>query len=263
QTGAAVSALLGGAIATLSYGHLLWANAILSWIPMLLVLGITEPPATLDRGKKRSEQLREVLSATLVRDAATRLGFLNLVIAGTLGLVMVWTNQKYWQDSGVPLVYFGVLSAAYSLVLGFAGRSAALAGARYGRRSVLVAVGALPVVAYVGMASFFGWGGIVVGLLAQVSRGLGGVVFLEALNEKISSAFRATVLSMANLGTRATFSLVGPLVGSGTDAWGLPSLLSALGVLCFIVLLFLVLPLVAREQPLSEAAAPPAAASGA
>jgi MFS family permease len=33
QTGTAVSALLGGAAVTLSYGHLLWANAILSWIP--------------------------------------------------------------------------------------------------------------------------------------------------------------------------------------------------------------------------------------
>ena len=44
QTGTAVSALLGGAVVTLSYGHLLWANAILSWIPVLLVLCITEPP---------------------------------------------------------------------------------------------------------------------------------------------------------------------------------------------------------------------------
>ena len=31
QTGTAVSALLGGAVVTLSYGHLLWANAILSF----------------------------------------------------------------------------------------------------------------------------------------------------------------------------------------------------------------------------------------
>ena len=82
QTGAAVSALLGGAVVTLSYGHLLWANAMLSWIPVLLVLGVTEPPAALDRGKKRSEALKEVLSTTLVRDAATRLVFLNLVVVG-------------------------------------------------------------------------------------------------------------------------------------------------------------------------------------
>ena len=72
QIGATVSALLGGAVVTLSYGHLLWANALLSWIPVLLVLSVTEPPAAPDRAKKPSKALKEMLSTTLVRDAATR-----------------------------------------------------------------------------------------------------------------------------------------------------------------------------------------------
>ena len=167
QMGTTVSALLGGAVVTLSYGHLLWANAILSWIPVLLVLCITEPPASFDRPKKWAQDLKEVLSATLVRDTATRLVFLNLVAGGTGGLVMFWVNQKYWQESGVPLAWFGVLSAGYSLIVGFAGRSAALGATRYGRRPLLAAVGVLPIVAYFGMASFLGWGGIVLGILGQ------------------------------------------------------------------------------------------------
>src|SRR5438034_909543 len=93
QMGTTVSALLGGAVVSLSYGHLLWANAILSWIPVLLVLRVTEPPATLDRGKKRAEELKELLSTTLVRDGATRLVLLNMVAWGTGGLVMFWVNQ--------------------------------------------------------------------------------------------------------------------------------------------------------------------------
>jgi MFS family permease len=87
QTGTAVSALLGGAVVTLSYGHLLWANAILSWIPVLLVLCITEPPASFERPKKWAQGLEEALSATLVRDTATRLVFLNLVVWGSGALV--------------------------------------------------------------------------------------------------------------------------------------------------------------------------------
>ena len=248
QTGAAVSALLGGAVVTLSYGHLLWANAMLSWIPVLLVLGVAEPPAALDRGKKRSEALKEVLSTTLVRDAATRLVFLNLVVSGTGGLVMFWVNQKYWQDGGVPLAYFGVLLAGYSLIFGLAGRSAALVRTRYGRRPLFAAIGVLPIIASFGMASFLGWGGILLGTLGQVGRGLGGVLFLDALNERIPSSFRATVISMANLGTRASFALLGPLVGYGIDAWGLPSVLSALGMVFSIAFVFLLLPLVLRQS---------------
>ena len=168
---------MGGAVVTLSYGHLLWANAILSWIPVLLVLRVTEPPALLDRKKKWSGNLKEVLSTTLVRDATTRFVFLNMVVWGTGGLVMVWANQKYWQESGVPLAWFGVLWASCNLIAGFAGRSAALASARYGRRPLLTVVGALPIVAFFGMASFLGWGGIVLGVLFKVGQGLGGVLF--------------------------------------------------------------------------------------
>jgi MFS family permease len=249
QTGVAASALLSGAIVTLSYRHLLWANATLSWIPMLLVLGVTEPPAAMERKKRWSGDLKEVLSTTLLRDAATRLVFLNVVAAGTAGLVMVWTNQKYWQDIGVPLAYFGVLYASYNLILGFAGRSVAPAGSRYGRRPLLAAAGVLPIIACFGMASFLGWGGILFGILSQVGRGLGGVLFLDALNEKISSSFRATVMSMANLGSRAFFALLGPLVGYGIDAWGVPSVLSALGILFSLAFVFWLLPLILGEGP--------------
>jgi Major Facilitator Superfamily len=257
QTGAAASALLGGAVVTLSYGHLLWANAILSWIPMLLVLGVTEPPAALAEGKKRkrSEDLKAILSTTLGRDGATRFVFFNLIASGAAGLVMVWTHQKYWQDSGLPLAYFGVLFASYNLIFGFAGRAAALATTRYGQRTVFTAVGVLPVIACLGMASFSGWGGILLGTLGQIGRGLGSVVFLNTLNEKISSAFRATVISMAQMGTRASFALLGPLVGYGIDAGGLQSVLPALGVLFAIAFVLLLLPLVLREPRLRPAGA--------
>ena len=53
----------------------------------------------------------------------------------------------YWQESAVPLAYFGVLYAGYNLLVGLAGRCAGPAAARYGRRPLLAAVGALPILA--------------------------------------------------------------------------------------------------------------------
>ena len=85
------------------------------------------------------------------------------------------------------------------------------------RPPLLAAVGVLPIIAYFGMASFLGWVGILFGTLFQVGRGLGDVLFLDALNEKMSSAFRATVISTANLGIRVSFCLLGPLVCYGID----------------------------------------------
>ena len=56
------------------------------------------------------------------------------------------------------------------------------------------------------------------------------------------------MISMVQLGVRASFCLLGPLVGYGIDAWGLPSVLSALGILFSIVFVVLLLPLVLRER---------------
>ena len=48
----------------------------------------------------------------------------------------------------MPLAYFGVLLAGYDLIVGLAGRAAALGGTRYGRRPLLAAVGVLPIIAF-------------------------------------------------------------------------------------------------------------------
>ena len=61
---------------------------------------------------------------------------------------------------------------------------------------------------------------------------------------------------MTQLGVRGSFALLGPLVGYGIDAWGLPSVLSVLGVLFSVTFVLLLLPLVVREMPLSTADAP-------
>ena len=66
------------------------------------------------------------------------------------------------------------------------------------------------------------------------------------------------MISLAQLGTRASFALLGPLVGYAIDAWRLPPVLSALGVLFAVVFVLLLLPLVLRDARLRRAAAPSA-----
>jgi predicted MFS family arabinose efflux permease len=252
QVGVAVSALLGGAIATFSYDYLLWANAVLGWVSVLLVLRLVEPPPAPDREKKQHDALPRIFSNIWVRDAATRLVLLNLIASGVLGLVMVWTNQKYWQVSEVPLIYFGILWASYNLISGIAGRLSAVAAARYGWRPVLAAAGLLPSVALFGMAYFLGWAGIVLGMLVPWGRGLADVLLLDALNQRIPSANRATIISMTSLCVRGIFAVLGPAVGYAIDGWGLALVLSVFSCLSFAIYVFLLLPLVLREIMVSQ-----------
>lgn len=249
QVGAAISALAATAIGIFSYRQLLWANALLGWVAVFIALWLAEPPASRERDNKPSVELKELLSTVFVRDTVTRLIFFNLVIWGVAGFVMLWTNQKYWEESGIPLACFGLLWAGYNLIVGFSGRLAAFEAVTNRPRVMLLAVGALPIVAYFAMASYVGWVGILFGMLIQVSRGLGQVLFQNALNERIPARFRATVMSAASMGIRASFSLVGPLVGHAIDSWGMPWTLSALGALFSVAFLFLLLPLALQEIP--------------
>jgi hypothetical protein len=73
------------------------------------------------------------------------------------------------------------------------------------------------------------------------------VLFLGAFNERISSAIRATVMSMASLGVRASFILVAPVVGYGIDGWGLSPVLAVVGVFAALVFMLLILPLALRK----------------
>jgi predicted MFS family arabinose efflux permease len=253
--GTTLSALVGGAVVTLSYEHLVWANAALSWIPVLLVLSLTEIPLGPNPKKKqRAAGLKDVLANVLLRDGMIRLVFLNLVVTGCIGLTMFWVNQKYWQETDVPLIWFGVLLAAYSLVDGFAAKFAARAVRRYGWRLPLLAVGLLPILSFAAMAALFGWAGIAFGFLFKIGRGLGEVLFLEALNERISSAFRATVISLSQLGLRGAFMVLAPVAGYGIDAYGLPPVLSALAILFALVFLLLILPLLSGGRDGSRSA---------
>src|SRR5437773_11640272 len=107
------------------------------------------------------------------------------------------------------------------------------------------------------MAAFCGWGGILFGFVIKIGRGVLGVLFMETLNERIPSAFRATVISLSRRGLRGSFCLLGPLVGYGIDAWGLPSVLSALGIVFSIAFVCLLLPLALRETVLTTKEASP------
>src|SRR5207247_8775310 len=102
-----------------------------------------------------------------------------------------------------------------------------------------------------------GWAGVRFGFVFDVGRGVLGVLFMDTLSERIPSAFRATVISLSQRGLRGSFCLLGPLGGYGIDAWGLPSVLSALVILFSIAFVCLLLPLALRETVLTTKEASP------
>ena len=85
--------------------------------------------------------------------------------------------------------------------------------------------------------------GIVFSLLLPLSRGLGFVVLIDALNSRIEGSYRATINSLISLVSRAIFIATGSLIGFGVDSLGVRGAIVALLMLVSPVLIFVTLKL--------------------
>ena len=199
-----------------------WAQVIVGWVPLMVALWLVEPPVH-GAEPARALRVREVFAHLLVNGAVLRLTLLALSLWGLTTFYAVWVLQRYWELNGVSFLWFGWLWAVCNGVSGIAGRYAQAIEARLGITTVLVIIGVLPVVAYVGLAALPLAAALPLSLTFFLARGVGSVVLRDALNRRTPSRFRATANSLASFGFRGAFVLTAPLVGAMLDRSGATS----------------------------------------
>jgi MFS family permease len=235
QTGETMAALVTtGLVALAGLGLPAIVNACTAWVPLLVCLTLVEPPRRKLTGTHR-ENARAIARALLRDSPLVRLVLITLVAYGLATLLVVWSVQDYWRVLGIPFGWFGILWAAYNLVVAISARGSHRLRRSLGVRGVVVLVGVLPVVGYAGLALCApgawlaqagapGWGliagGVLFGFLFQASRGLTQVVVRDELNRRVETGMRATANSISSLGVRLAFAGLGPLLGWLIDTEG-------------------------------------------
>lgn len=251
----AVASLLAGLLILWSFGVLLWAQALVAWLPLLISLRLQEAPYEAMDTHSHRDNFRRVLRHLLADDPLLRLILLNTTAWSLATFVAVWTFQKYWQELGVPLLWFGAIWAVYNLTVGLVGKLVPQLEKRWGSITLLLALSLLTLLGFWGMALATGFWGIVLGLSFQVSRGITQVQLREAINWRTPTAFLATANSFASLAFRLGFALLGPLMGWLIDHSSLRSALAVMGALFALAFVVLMLPLIRQVSQLSEAQA--------
>ncbi len=230
-------------------------QAIVGWLPLVFALRIHEPPGKRLEGLGHMDNMLKIFRHMFTHSRVLRLVFLALCIWSLTTFYAVWLIQKVWQLQGVPLVHFGWMWGALTLIAALAGRWAHIAEMRMGTRGVLVFVGLAPAVGYVGLE----WLGVVGSLIASstffIARGFGLVILRDALNKRVPSEFRATANSLASFGFRGAFALTGPLVGYSFDLWGMRTTLTLLAFASAIIALGIIVPLALAVRSEQRAAA--------
>lgn len=219
-------------------------QAVLAWLPFLIALGLVEPPGSRLTKDSHRDNMGRILRHLWRSGGVLRYTFVALSIWSLTTFYAVWLLQKLWQDQGIPLMMFGYLWAALSLLGGLCGQHAHRLEARFGVRNTLLMLATLPIVGYLTLNS----GGIAVGVvgaaLFYVARGVGVVVLREALNQRVPSEFRATANSLASFTFRGAFAITGPIVGFVFDWWGMTTTLLMLAALSLLIFFGTLLPLI-------------------
>lgn len=239
--GESIASLLGGYLVTFSFQHVVYANAVVSWIPLLVAFFVNEPPYERMNRKTHVKNFQEVFRHVFLNpDKILIFSFVNLILWSLSGFIAVWVFQKYWVENGISLGSFGILWASYNITAAVVGAYVHNLEHRFGPVPLLILIGAAPVFGYLGMGLSGGVIGVSFGFLFYVGRGLNSVLLRDALNWRTPSAYRATVNSLQSFFFRVGFAIVGPGVGYLADQYGIKITLVGLGV-CFAILMFVTL----------------------
>ena len=244
--GETIASLLGGILVLWSYDHVVWAQVLFGWGSFFVALSFVEPDFEKMSNQSHAQNFKRVIAVIWNQSQGMRLIFLNLVVWGLATFFMVWVFQDYWQNEGVALKYFGYLWAAYNFIVAIVSRFSHWAKAKFSVRTLLVVLGGLPILGYLGMGAFGGWVGVTFGVCFQISRGLNQVILKDAFNTRLESQYRATANSLVSFLFRMIFCLLGPAIGYFLDEIGTQWTLYGLAGVFAVLYVMLLLPL-ARE----------------
>lgn len=225
----ASGAVLGGMLAAYSLALPFQVQAAVAWFPLVIALTLVEGKSTKMTGSHRENFMR-VFKHLWTSSPEMRRSSMNLLVWALSTFFAVWMLQKYWERADIPIAWFGALWAAGNLAAAIASKAAAPMRAKWGINATTLFACALPVIAYLGMASLTGYTGVALGLGLYLGRGFIQVIMREEFNHHLPNEFRATANSVQSFMFRMVFFILGPAIGWCIDQYGVDRALGIAGV---------------------------------
>ncbi len=232
MVGAAVSALAGGYI----YSVGVEIPTILSSVAMALAavasLGLVEVTRLKETEKKNAlKEMASVVKYALGghKEVASILLFSSSVFV--VCNLMFFLHQSYWIEGGIETKQFGILMAIGMMVNALGSSLAYALEGRLRFVQMVAIIAALPLLSY-GLAVLLPFGaGIYALFLGGLAWGMGRPLMEAAVNRRIESDRRSTVMSVGSVLHRLAFVPLTFVAGPTAEAYGVKAAMIALLVL--------------------------------
>ncbi len=250
QIASAFGAVVGGFLASQSFDLLVKVQLVIGWLPLVVAMSLFEPK--IERmGDKHKENFKDIFFQLFKSDKLLRLTMINWVVWCHSTYFGYWMLQKYWENIGIAIVYFGVIYAIYQVVAAIFSKYAYLIEEKHGVAICLWSLSVLPVIGYLSIAYIHEVWGVIFALCFAIPRGITQVILIDALNSRVPDKMRATANSINSLMLRIGFILAGPVIGFLLERYELSSV-SLMLSLTFIVCSFILIPQLIKEIEKNE-----------
>lgn len=234
RLGALVASLLGGVLAmrslALPFDFDLATHLLLLPIALLLFEPARERPML----RKAWGEIVAVTRHCFIHPELRRL-IVAAAALGSVALTTLWASFLSFAEWRIPVGWFGVLFASLQLG-GVAGGWASEKLRRKLGRGPFLALLLLPAPLLLALAVGGGRAGVLAFPAITFAWNAGLPFFFDRLNQLTESRVRATVLSVANMVSRLSFVVLGPIFGALVARVSLRGAYAALGALALVTL---------------------------
>ncbi len=244
RIGSASASLVGGALAAVAIRLPFWVNAATAFLMLPLALSLAEPKRRRLEGANPMAGILRISRWSFVQPRLRFFILYGALITST-GLVGLWAAFLLYALLGIPIVWFGVLFAAFQLASAFASSRAHAVERVLGpesssesgpgmckrpglRRSLLILPAGAGLV-FVLLGLVHSAAALPLVFAGAAFWGFGHPLIMDGINRLIPSETRATVLSVGNMTGCLMFVVLSPLFGRLAGALSLRTAYLLLG----------------------------------
>lgn len=227
----AFASLAGGLLYQLHHHLPVMLTALAQIMGMICALLMIEPVREYKEAEKHpiADMLETMKFALHGHKEIAGIIFFAMVIF-TSTKIMLWVQQPYYQLLALPEIWYGVFTATGFLLGGIGGHLGHRLDGHVRNRTMFLFMLIIVVSACLIAGMVKSLGVIPLLLIGSVMWGFGWPRVQSAINMRVSSERRATILSTASLMISLAFIPIGPVMGWMTDIWGIQRGLLALGL---------------------------------
>lgn len=240
-----VASILGGFIGKINFRYTFFATIPFAIAVAFISISLKEPKKhKMIFEKGYVFKLFQIIKQALVKNIKLEWLIIYSAVIYTLFQAALWLYQPYFKLSGLDIMYFGFVFAAFNLVAAISAKYAHKIEEKIGKKYSLFSLLFLVGIAYLLMSNFIYLFSFCFAFLHQFVRSFSRIVFSDYINKLTTSDVRATVLSIQSMIGKLGYALLIPFIGWIADVYSLIQAFVVLGITSVIIGIIMVLILI-------------------